>query len=180
MKFISNTRVLFLLLWLGAAVFFSLAVAPGAFIVLRDAGIPNSQQVAGSLVQRNLTIVNYSGLGIGLLLLLTSFANPKGANQILVWIERVLLAVVAGACGAGQIVIQLWMDILRTKIGRPIDELAIDDPLRVQFINLHEYSVWILITAMIAALLAFVIISAKNFPTGRSTGPIDFTKDFKI
>jgi hypothetical protein len=181
MKFISNIRILFLLLWLGAAVFFSVAAAPGAFIVLRDAGIPSFQQVAGSLVQHSLTIVNYSGLAIGLLLLLTSFANPKGSNQFVVWIERALLAIIAGACGAGQIMIQLWMDILRTKIGRPIDELAIDDPLRIQFNNLHEYSVWILITAMVAALLAYLLISAKNFTApAKSANPTDFTKDFKI
>ncbi len=181
MKFLSNIRVLLLILWLGAAVFFSFAVAPGAFAVLRAAEVSNFQQIAGSLVQRNLMIVNLSGLVIGLLLLFTSFANPKGANRFVVWVERILLAVVAAACGAGHFVIGLWMSFLRTEIGRPIDELVAEDPLRVRFDALHEYSVWILITAMIAALLVFFLMSAKDFSgSAKKADPFDFQKEFKI
>ncbi|MBK8813363.1 MAG: DUF4149 domain-containing protein [Acidobacteria bacterium] len=181
MKFLSNTRILLLVLWLGAAVFFSFAAAPGAFAVLRAAEIPNYQQLAGSLVQRNLMIVNLSGLAVGLLLLLTSFVNPKGVNKFLAWVERILLAIVAAACGAGHFVIGLWISFLRTEIGRPMDELALDDPLKVRFDALHEYSVWILVTAMIAALLAFVLISSKDFSAlSKTSDPLDFKKDFKF
>lgn len=181
MRFLSNIRILLLVLWLGAALFFSFAAAPGAFAVLRAAEIPNYQQLAGSLVQRNLMIVNLSGLAIGLLLVLTSFANPVGTKKFLVWIERILLGIVTAACGAGHFMIGLWMSFLRTEIGRPMDELAADDPLKLRFDALHEYSVWILMTAMIAALLAFLLISVKNFSgPAKPADPLDFQKNFKI
>lgn len=180
MKFFSNIRLLLLAMWLGAAVFFSFATAPGAFSVLRSLEIQNTQQVAGSLVSFNLKIVNFSGLGIGLILLLTTFTNPKGANKILIWFERFLLAVTAAACAVGQFVIGFWLSFIRTEIGRPIDELAADDPMRVRFDTLHEYSVWILVTAMIAASLAFLLISTKDFSAPAKSDPLDFQKEFKF
>ena len=67
-------------------------------------------------------------------------------------------------------------------MGRPIDEVAADDPLRIQFNMLHEYSVWVLFAGMIAALLAFFIIANRKFGTA-STGKADiydFSKEFKV
>jgi hypothetical protein len=63
-----------------------------------------------------------------------------------------------------------------------VDEVAADDPLKIQFNNLHEYSVWILMAGMGAALLAFFIISNKKLGTvskTTTTDPFDFTKEFK-
>ncbi len=181
MKIISNFRVLLLLLWLGAALFFSFAAAPGAFSVLRAAEVPNYSQLAGSLVQRNLMIVNFSGMAIGLLLLLTSFANPKSFNRFVLWVERALIAILIAACAVGHFVIGLWISFLRTEIGRSTEELALDDPLKLRFDMLHSYSVWILMTAMAAALLTFLIIAFKDFSApAKAVDPLDFTKDFKV
>lgn len=174
MKFLTNIRLLLLVLWLGAAVFFSFAVAPSAFAVLQ------SRELAGALVSRSLMIINLSGVVISLILLATAFFSSKGANLFFVWLERILLLIVAAACAVGHFVIGLWLSFVRTEIGRPLDELALDDPLRIKFNNLHEYSVWILIAAMIAALIAFFIISAKNFTTEKETKNLDFQNDFKI
>jgi Domain of unknown function (DUF4149) len=60
---ISKIRVLLLLTWLGSAIFFSFAVAPSVF------GIVPSRELAGSVVSRSLSIVNYRGLIISLVLL---------------------------------------------------------------------------------------------------------------
>jgi hypothetical protein len=174
MKFLSNVRLLLLVLWLGAAAFFSFAVAPSAFAVLP------SRELAGAMVSRSLMIVNISGLVIGLILLTTAFFSSRGANLFFIWIERLLLLIVAAACAVGHFVIGLWLSFVRAEIGRPIDELAMDDPLRIKFNNLHEYSVWILVGAMIAALLAFFIISAKNWTPEKETKNLDFQNDFKI
>ena len=182
MKFLSNIRLLLLGLWLGAAVFFSFAVAPSAFAVLRNLQIANSSSVAGEIVSRNLMIINLSGLIIGLIVLASSFAGSALANRFALWTERIMLLILTLACAVGQFVIALWLRFVKAEIGKPIDEIALDDPLRIKFNNLHEYSVWVLIVAMIAAIIAFFIISGRSSASAPKTvsKDFDFDKDFKI
>ncbi|HEY8559049.1 MAG TPA: DUF4149 domain-containing protein [Pyrinomonadaceae bacterium] len=182
MKFLSNTRLLLIGLWLGAAVFFSFAVAPSAFAVLRNLQVPNFSATAGEIVSRNLMIVNLSGLAIGIILLASSFVGSASTNRFALWTERIMLLLLTVACAVGQFVIALWLRFVKAEIGKPIDEVALDDPLRIKFNNLHEYSVWVLIVAMIAALIAFFVISGKTFASApKSTAKdFDFDKDFKV
>jgi len=177
MKFLSNTRLLLLGLWLGAAVFFSFAVAPSAFAVLP------SREAAGAMVSRSLMIVNISGLVIGLILLASSFAGTLAANRILLWAERILLIILPAACAIGLFIGTFWLPSVKAQMGRPIDEVAVEDPLRIQFNNLHEYSVWVLVLGMAAALIAFFMIAGKTSATpAPKTGStdFDFDKEFKI
>lgn len=155
MKFLSNVRLLLIALWLGAACFF-VAVAQSAFAVLP------SREIAGSIVSRTLMILNLSGLVLGAILLLTSFVKQPEINRFRVWAERFLLLILVAACAVGQFVIALWLSFIRSQIGRPIEEVAVDDPLRIQFNTLHDYSVWVLLGGMIAALLAFFLIAQKS------------------
>jgi hypothetical protein len=182
MKFLSNIRLWLVGLWLGAAVFFSFAVAPSAFAVLKNLQIANSSAVAGEIVSRNLMIINLSGLVIGLILLASSFAGALPTNRFALWTERLLLLILTAACAVGQFVIALWLGFVKAEIGKPIDEIAADDPLRIKFNNLHEYSVWVLIVAMVAALIVFFIISGKSSAAAPKTvsKDFDFDKDFKI
>lgn len=142
-------------LWLGAAVFF-IAVAQSAFAVLP------SRELAGAVVSRTLMIVNLSGLIFGVILLATSFIKRLNTKPFRLWTERILLVVFSAACAVGQFVIGLWLTWIRAQIGRPIDEVAVDDPLKIQFNNLHQYSVWVLMAAMIAALVLFFVMARKS------------------
>ena len=176
MKFFSDIRLLLTGLWLGAALFF-IAVAQSAFAILP------SRELAGSVVSRTLMIVNISGLIIGLILLASSFLRQHGVKPLWIWTERILLVIFTLACAAGQFVIGLWLSFVRAQMGgRPIDEIPLEDPLRIQFNNLHQYSVWVLAAAMIAALLVFLIISRKNFTAAEKkvSKDFDFNTDFKI
>lgn len=162
MAVLLDFRILLLGLWLGAACFFSFAVAPSAF-----AALP-SRELAGSVVNRTLAIVNYSGFIIGLILLASSYVSRQNVNRIKLWIEQGLLLILTAAAAFGQFVIAARLHDLRAQIGRPIDEVAIDDPLRIAFNDLHGYSVTILLTAMIAALFTFFLLvrrarNANNF-----------------
>ena len=185
MKFLSDIRLLLLGLWLGAAVFF-IGVAQVAFSVLPQ------RELAGAVVNRALSILNISGLGIAILLLFLSAIAARNANKILVWLDRLLLIIVALACAIGQFVIGFWLATVRAQMGgRPIDEFAADDPLRVQFNQLHEYSVWVLFTGMVAGLIAFFVIAnrsrtspapataASPSPGATTSDPFDFSKPFK-
>lgn len=179
MKFLSDIRLLLLSLWLGAACFF-IAVAQSAFAVLP------AREMAGAVVNRTLSVLNYSGLAISLILLLTSLIVVRNTGRFWIWAERFLLVFIAAACAVGQFVIGLMLLSVRAQMGKPIDEVAADDPLRLQFNNLHEQSVWVLMAGMVAALLAFFIISNRKFGTISAVGgkavtndPFDFSKEFK-
>lgn len=176
MKFLTDIRLLLLGLWLGAACFF-IAVAASAFAVLPQ------REMAGAIVNRTLAILNYSGLGIAIVLLLTTLIVRPGVNKLLLWTERLLLLILAAAAAINQFVIAWWLLLVRTQMGRPLDEVPADDPLRLQFNQLHEYSTWILFAAMIAAFLAFFIIANRRAGTVSKPAPVtefDFQKEFKI
>jgi MFS family permease len=174
MKFVSDIRLLLLSIWLGSAVFF-IGVAQSAFAVLPQ------RELAGAVVNRTLSILNYGGIVIAVILILTSLVVSKNFNRISVWSERFLLLVIAAACAIGQFVIGFWLAMLRSQMGRPIDEVAADDPLRIQFNNLHNWSEWVLMAGMAAALIAFFLIANRK-PTAAvvTNEPYDFSKEFKV
>ncbi len=176
MKFFSDIRLLLLGLWLGAAIFF-IGIAQVAFSVLQQ-----QREVAGSLVGAALALLNYGGLAIATLLILSSLLGVSNVNKFWLWAERFLLLLLGASCAIGQFVIGIWLSSVRAQMGRPIDEVAADDPLKIQFNMLHEYSVWILFTGMIVALVAFFIISNRKFGTAKpvTSDGYDFSKEFKI
>jgi hypothetical protein len=155
---LGHARLLLLGVWLGAAVFFSFAVAPSAFAVLP------ARELAGAIVTRTIGIVNVGGFVIALLLLATAFARGRGAAATKrAWVVEVFaLALVALATAAGHWVVAARMAALRVAMGRPIDEVAASDPLRLAFNSLHGYSVAAMTTAMLAAVVAFILIARRN------------------
>ena len=175
MKFFSDIRLLILAVWLGAAVFF-IGVAQSAFAVLPQ------RELAGAVVNRNLSILNYGGIAIASLLILTSLVATANIGKFWLWVERFLLLALGAACAVGQFVIGFWLASVRNQIGKPIDEVAVDDPLRIQFNMLHEYSVWVLFAGMIAALIAFFIISNRRFGAAKAekADVYDFSNEFKV
>jgi len=155
MSLLLDFRILLLGLWLGAACFFSFAVAPGAF------GVLPSRELAGLVVNRTLAVINYSGIFAGLILLASSYVTPRKVSRVNLWLEQGLLLLLTAACAFGQFIIAAKLSDLRGQIGRPIDEVGTDDPLRVAFNDLHGYSVTILMTAMIAAVAAFFLLGRR-------------------
>ncbi|HJR06033.1 MAG TPA: DUF4149 domain-containing protein [Pyrinomonadaceae bacterium] len=153
---LGDVRLLLVGVWLGAAMFFSFAVAPSAFAVLP------ARELAGAIVTRTIGIVNVGGLLIGLLLLATAFYAKRAATKRALTLEVVALALMALATGIGHWIISARMQALRLSLGRPIDEVAQNDPVRVAFNNLHGYSVAAMTTAMLAALVAFILIARRN------------------
>ena len=81
MRFLTGFRLLLLGLWLGAACFF-VVTAETAFQV-----VP-SHELAGGLVSRMFAVLNYSGLGVAFILILTSLIVAAGTNIAGLWIER--------------------------------------------------------------------------------------------
>jgi hypothetical protein len=155
MALIADFRSFLVALWLGAAVFFTAAVAQSAFAVLP------SRELAGTLVNRTLMILNYGGIVIGLILLASSIVKKEKISRLKLSIEQGLLLFLTAACAFGQFVIGARLHDLREQIGRPIDEVPADDPLRIAFGELHGYSVLILAFAMLAALIVYFLIAQR-------------------
>ena len=151
--------MILLAVWFGAALFFSVVVAPAAFGVLRSHGLPNAGEIAGGIVTRSLSVVNVAGFVIALLLLLTLFVRRGAIGRWSLFAETICLALIVMATGLGHWVIAARMRALRVAMVLPIDQIAADDPRRVAFNSLHGYSVNALGLAMIAALVALVLMA---------------------
>ena len=140
------TETLLLAVWIGAALLFTLVVAPAAFAVLP------TRTLAGALVGRVLPAIFYAGVVIGSLIVLLDIIGRTGA-----WGRTAAGAVCALACAVAQLVVGTRIDRLRAAIGGPLDALAGDDPRRVAFGKLHAISVGWLGIAMLAAIVALTL-----------------------
>ncbi|MGI8732681.1 MAG: DUF4149 domain-containing protein [Pyrinomonadaceae bacterium] len=155
MTIITNLRILLIAMWLGAALFFSAIVAPGAFAVLRSYHLFNANEIAGAVVNPALSAVNVSGVIISLLLLLSVFFNRRKYRSRAFLAEVISLLVMLAATGVGHWVIAAKLRALRLALAVPIDQISSSDPRRLSFNSLHSNSVKALGIAMIAALVAF-------------------------
>lgn len=147
--------------WLGAAIFFSAAVAPNAFGVLRSFNVPNATEIAGTIVNRTLSVVNTAGFFISLLSIVVAVAIRKRNSARAFIAQLMLLGLMALATGIGQWVIAAKMRTLRQAMGIPIDQVSLADANRVAFAALHGYSVAALSIAIIAGLIVFFILSNR-------------------
>lgn len=127
MTVINNIRMLLLAAWLGAAIYFSAVVAPSTFGVLRSVGLPNANEIAGTIVTRTLSVVNTSGFVLSLLLLITALVLKKSLRRTLSLLQIALLLIVAVATGAGEWVIAPRMRGLRAAMQGQIDLVALND-----------------------------------------------------
>jgi len=156
---IVRIRLLLMGLWLGAAVFFSAAVAPAVFFVLRGAQLSNSNELAGMIVQRVLGVINRGGFEIALFLLVTGFLINRKESRPVQFAEMISLAIVAIMTGVSHWVISARMLALKAAMQAPADQIAASDPRRIAFDALHHYSVMAMGLAIVAGLVAFLIMA---------------------
>ena len=161
MPFLNQVRLFLLAAWLGAAIYFSAAVAPSVFGVLRSFSLTNANEIAGTIVTRTLSVVNTSGFILSLLLLITTFVLKKNYGRRSLIFQIALLTIVAVATGLGEWVIAARMRGLRAAMHGQIDQVALSDPNRIAFAALHSYSVSALGIAIIAGLLAFFVVANR-------------------
>ena len=141
--------------------FFGAAVAPAVFGVLRGAQLSNANELAGMIVQRVLAVINRGGFEIGLLLLVTGYFIGKSESRMVRFAEMISLAIMTIMTGVGHWVISARMLALKAAMQAPIDQIAGSDPRRASFDALHGYSVAAMGVAILAALVAFFLISSQ-------------------
>jgi hypothetical protein len=143
---IAFIEVSLLSVWLGSMIFFSFAVAPSAFAVLP------SRELAGKLVTSAISKIEMLGLIVGPLLAVIQLATWRarrvtGRSKGL---RLILLFVMIGAAALSRFWVSATLISLRAAMGGMIDDYPATDPLRVRFNDLHQYSVALMGTAMMA------------------------------
>jgi hypothetical protein len=155
---LNHLRIALLAAWLAVAIYFSAAVAPSAFGVLRSFNLPNAGEIAGTIVTRTLYLVNLTGLLTSLFLLVTAYVVKKYYGRASFILLNALLIIVAVSTAAGEWVIAARMRGLRAAMHGQIDQVPLTDPNRIAFAALHGYSVAALSVAMMAALVVLVLM----------------------
>jgi Na+(H+)/acetate symporter ActP len=148
-----NIRLAILGLWLGAMAFFSFVVAPSAFAVLRQ------QQLAGALVSRTLGALEIIGIIIGALLIAILVVS-RGRDRAFLY-ELIALALMTVSMLVSHFVVSRRMHELRMSLGE-IAQLAANDPARVEFDRLHQYSVWLMGFNILGAIALIVYLARRN------------------
>ena len=146
-QLLAFTEFLLLGLWLGAMCFFSFAVAPSAFAVLP------SRHLAGVIVGSTLTKLEWLGLVFGVLLLVIHFFKKHRKGKAIDLSFAFLLLMLA-ATAALRFWVSPTMNALRLSMGGAIDDNLPTDPMRVQFNNLHQYSVMLMGFTILAGVAA--------------------------
>src|SRR5947207_1697963 len=131
-------------------IFFSFAVAPSAFAVLP------TRELAGAVVTSMIGKVEVLGLVIGPLLILIQTASWRARHSSVLnkRLRVILILIMIAAAALSRFWISQRMVSLRAEMGGHIDEVAVTDPMRLQFNDLHQYSVALMSMAMIAGLIA--------------------------
>jgi len=153
LQILAFVELLLLSVWLGSMIFFSFAVAPSAFAVLP------TRELAGAMVTSTIGKVEALGLVIGPLLILIQAASwrARSSSNVNKILDVVLILVMISAAALSRFWISPQMVSLRAAMGGHIDDVSAVDPLRVQFNSLHQYSVALMSTAMIAGLVVLFL-----------------------
>lgn len=135
--------------------FFSFVVAPGVFAVLRE------RELAGAVVSQTLSILNVGGFIISLVLLASTFLFKYELSKRAFVCEFTSFVLILLSTFVGKWIIAARMHALRAAMGRPIDEIAESDRLRIAFNSLHGYSVAALSVGMLAGLISLFLIARR-------------------
>jgi uncharacterized membrane protein len=146
-------RLAILGLWLGAMAFFSFVVAPSAFAAL------GQQQLAGALVSRTLGVLEIIGIITGVLLIVILVLSRERDRAFLY--ELIALALMTASTLVSHFVVSRRMHELRVSLGE-IAQLMSNDPARVEFDRLHQYSVWLMGFNILGAIALIVYLARRN------------------
>lgn len=121
-------------LWLGADVFLSFVIAPGAFSIL------GNRDAAGMMVGYSLARLHYAGIFLGLIFLIARLARTHdfGSFTNAAALCVVLMVVLTAA---SQFTVSNRMELLKRRMVS-VQNTPENDPRRVEFNRLHHTSVF--------------------------------------
>jgi len=141
---------LLLAAWLGAALYFTVVVTRAAFAVLP------SRTMAGALVGQTLPVLFDTGMVVGAVLVATALFASSGAARTASLLGGAAIVVL---CALARLVILARIARLRLTLPAAIDSLAVTDPARRAFGQLHALSVGALGLAMLTGIVVAVVLA---------------------
>lgn len=135
MSILRFLMVFSLVIWVGGIIYFALVVAPTVFSVLP------TRHLAGAVVTRSLGALHWMGITAGLIFLIASmlYARATAGAVSPLAMRHVLLYLMLALTLVSLFVVTPKMSALRAQMG-VIDEVAVNDPERVEFNALHVWS----------------------------------------
>lgn len=158
MSFVRFVMLLSLVVWIGGLIFFAFVLAPTVF----NPGVLPARQLAGNVVNRSLGILHWMAICCGVLFAITSMvdsrvvtgvAQPFAFRHLLVYAMIVLTLISMFAIGSK-------MQVLRQQMVA-IDEVPHNDPRRLEFNRLHQWSTRIEGTVLVLGL-ALLFATARR------------------
>jgi hypothetical protein len=146
--------LLSLVLWLGGILFFAIAVAPSVFAVLTP--VQGGRLLAGNIVNRSLGILHWMGITCGFAFLLCSAALAKRVLKA----ENILALLMIVLTATSQFVVSTRMAEIRAQAGS-LESLALSDPLRIQFVRLHQVSTAVEGVIFLLGLVIIILVSRR-------------------
>jgi uncharacterized membrane protein len=137
MSFLRFLMLLALVVWLGGLIFLAFVEAPTVF----TPGLLPSRHLAGSIVGRSLDLLHWMGIVSGIVFLVVSMiynrmtlgsARAVSGRHLLIALMLLLVVI-------SQFAISPKMHAIRNELG-VIDNVPLDNPLRVEFNRLHVWS----------------------------------------
>ena len=141
---------LLLAAWLGAALYFTVVVTRAAFAVLP------SRTMAGALVGQTLPVLFDTGMVVGAVLVATALFASSGSARTASLVGGIAIVVL---CALARFVILARIAQLRLTLPAAIDSLAVTDPARRAFGQLHALSVGALGLAMLTGIMVAVVLA---------------------
>lgn len=137
-------------LWLGADVFLSFVVAPGAF------GILGNRDAAGMLVGYALARLHFAGIFLGLVFLVARLVRTRdfGSFTTAAALCVVLMVVLTAA---SQFTVSTRMEQLKKEMVS-VQNTPEEDPRRVEFSKLHHRSVMFEGAVLFAGLVGMFLL----------------------
>ena len=151
--FLRTVEFLALGLWLGADVFLSFVLAPGAFHVLA------SRDQAGALVGFALTRMHWGGIICGVIFLLARVVRVRWFSA-LASPAALCVVIMMAATLVSQFMVSPRMAELRGRMGS-IEGTAADSPLLADFARLHTMSVSLESVVLIAGVTGMFLMVRK-------------------
>lgn len=158
MSLVRFLMLLSLVIWVGGLIFFAFVMAPTVF----HPGILPTRQLAGNVVNRSLGIMHWMAISCGVVFAVTSMidsrvvngtAQPFALRNLIVYAMLILTLV-------GMFGIASRMLVLRQQMGI-IDDVPHDNPLRVEFNRLHDWSTRIESTVLVLGLGLLFLTSRR-------------------
>ncbi len=156
MSVVRFLMLLSLAVWIGGLIFFAFVLAPTVFSVLP------TRQLAGNVVNRSLGIMHWMAIACGVVFAFTSMldarvvngaAQPFAPRNLIVYAMLILTLISMFGVASRMLELRQQMGV--------IDDIAQDNPLRVEFNRLHHWSTRLESTVLVLGLGLLYLVARR-------------------